>query len=87
MLNNQLGAVADYDTVYGRVNIINTYNKSGDFLRYLLIDKGAESSTYLEEGKEYELSAEYTRFYDLMFKSNIDIKESLMIGGARVLLS
>lgn len=87
VLNNQLGAVADYDTVYGRVNIINTYNKSGDFLRYLLIDKGAESSTYLEEGKEYELSAEYTRFYDLMFKSNIDIKESLMIGGARVLLS
>lgn len=82
VLNNQLGFLADYDTMYGRVNILNARNAQGNMLRYFLIDKGAESSTFLDEEKKYELSAEYTKYYDLMFKSNIDIKNTLMIGGA-----
>ncbi len=82
VLNNQIGVLADYDTTYGRVNIANITNYNGDFLRYFFIDKGAESSTFIDESKKYELSAEYTKYYDLMFNSNIDIKDTLMIGGA-----
>ena len=82
VLNNELGYVADFDTEYGRVNIVNTRNKQGDLIRYFFIDRGAESSTFLEENKKYELSAEYTKYYNLMFDGNIDIQDTLMIGGA-----
>lgn len=81
VLNNKIGITADYDTVYGRVNIVNISNSKGN-LRYFLIDKGAESSTFLDDSNKYELSAEYTKYYDLMFKSNINIENTLMIGGA-----
>lgn len=82
VLNNQVGVVADYDTTYGRVNIANIRNYQGDFLRYFFIDKGAESSTFINENQKNELSAEYTKYYDLMFKGNLEIKDALMIGGA-----
>lgn len=82
ILENQLGVIADYDTTYGRVNLLNTKNVKGEPLRYFLIDKGAESSTFIEESQKYELSAEYTKYYDLMFQSNADIQNTLMIGGA-----
>lgn len=80
--NNTLSTVADYDTMYSRVRIYNTYDANKELLRYMEIGKGLESSTFLDENKKYELSSEYTKYYDLMFKSNIDINNTLMIGGA-----
>ena len=74
-------AIADFDTEYGRVNIYNG-EYGGNKVRFLLIDKGNESATFLDENKKNELVFEYTKFYDLMFKSNIEIKDTLMIGGA-----
>ena len=74
-------AIADFDTEYGRVNIYNG-EYGGSKVRFLLIDKGNESATFLDENMRNELVFEYTKFYDLMFKSNIEIKDTLMIGGA-----
>ncbi len=74
-------AVADFDTEYGRVNIHNG-ELDGNKVRLLLIDKGNESATFLDENMRNELVFPYTKFYDLMFNSNIEIKDTLMIGGA-----
>ena len=71
----------NYDTQYGKVTIYNTDNKMGK-VRHLNIDKGNESATYTENDKIYELVYEYTKYYDLMFKSSRQIKNTLMIGGA-----
>ena len=46
------------------------------------IDKGNESATYVDNEKCYDLVYEYTKYYDLMFKSSNNIKDVLMIGGA-----
>lgn len=79
--NENSTAVADFDTEYGRVNIYNG-EYGGSKVRFLLIDKGNESATFLDENMRNELVFTYTKFYDLMFKSNIEIKDTLMIGGA-----
>lgn len=70
-----------YDTQYGRVLI---YNKelNGEAIRVLDIDSGYESATYISEDKWNELVFEYTKYYDLMFESNNEIKNTLLIGGA-----
>lgn len=81
VLNGNTSAVADFDTVYGRVNIYNG-TLSGDDIRILLIDRGNESASFTDEGKQNDLVFEYTKYYDLMFKSNIEINNTLMIGGA-----
>ena len=81
VLDENSTAVADFDTEYGRVNIQNG-ELSGEKVRFLLIDKGNESATFLDEDLRNELVFEYTKFYDLMFDSNIEIKDTLMIGGA-----
>lgn len=74
------GAVS-YDTQYGRVIIYNTMRDENE-VRILNIDSGYESATYINKDKRNDLVFEYTKFYDLMFKANIDIKNALMIGGA-----
>ena len=81
VLNGELGVYVNYDTQYGKITIYNSvYNESK--IRHLNIDKGNESATYLDEDKNYELVFEYTKYYDLMFKSSKEIKETLLIGGA-----
>ena len=70
-----------YDTQYGRVLIYNAM-RGEDEVRVLNIDSGFESATFINKEKRNELVFEYTKYYDLMFKANIDIKDTLMIGGA-----
>ena len=70
-----------YDTQYGRVIIKNAYINN-KHIRLLNIDSGFESATYIEEGMENDLVYEYTKYYDLMFKSKQEINNVLMIGGA-----
>ena len=70
-----------YDTQYGRVLVYNT-KRNGENIRMLDIDSGYESATFTDEGKQNDLVFEYTKFYDLMFKANISIKDAMLIGGA-----
>lgn len=81
VLSNIVGDKVSYDTEYGRVLIYNGI-KNGEMVRVLNIDSGYESATYVDEDKCNELIFEYTKLYDLMFKANIDIKNTLLIGGA-----
>lgn len=81
VLNGELNTFVSYDTEYGRVLIKNA-KRGEDICRYMLIDKGNESATYIDENKRYNLIFAYTKYYDLMFNSNKDIKDVLMIGGA-----
>ena len=75
------GVFVNYDTQYGKVTIYNTDDDRGK-IRHLNIDKGHESATFTENDKIYDLVYEYTKYYDLMFKSSNQIKDVLMIGGA-----
>lgn len=70
-----------FDTEYGRVLIYNM-EKNGKPIRMLNIDSGYESATFTNPDEVNELVFEYSKYYDLMFKSNIDIKNTLLIGGA-----
>ena len=79
--NGDLGVFVNYDTQYGKVTIYNSKNNMGK-MRHLNIDRGHESATYTEEDKINELVFEYTKYYDLMFKSSNQIQDVLMIGGA-----
>ena len=79
--NGNTKVSVEYDTQYGKVKIYNLNIDSGA-IRVMEIDKGNESATYIDKAKCNELVFEYTKYYDLMFKSNKDIKNVLMIGGA-----
>ncbi len=81
VLKGDTKILASYDTQYGRVLLLNV-NKNGELIRHLTVDKGNESATYINENKCFDLVFEYTKYYDLMFKSNKEIKDVLMIGGA-----
>lgn len=81
VLKEDLGVHVNYDTQYGKVTIYNLNNEKGK-TRHLNIDRGNESGTFLEESRCYELLYEYTKYYDLMFKSSKNIENVLMIGGA-----
>ena len=81
VLNNEAGLSVTYDTQYGRVLIYNG-SRNGENIRILDIDSGYESATFTDESKIYELVFEYTKYYDLMFNANIDINNTLLIGGA-----
>lgn len=74
-------AMVSYDTQYGKVCIYNTEDGENSY-RTLLVDKGHESATFIDENKCNDLVYEYTKYYDLMFESSKDIKNTLMIGGA-----
>ena len=71
----------EYDSQYRKIKVVN-YKVNNEIVRSLEIDKGNESATYVAEDKQYDLFAEYTKYYDLMFKSSKEIDEVLMIGGA-----
>ena len=81
VLSNKIGEKVSYDTEYGRVLIYNGI-RDGELIRILNIDSGYESATYVDEEKCNELIFEYTKLYDLMFEADINIKNTLLIGGA-----
>lgn len=81
VISGSNNAIVSYDTQYGRVCIYNTENGNESY-RTLLVGKGHESATYINEDKYNDLVYEYTKYYDLMFESSKDIKNTLMIGGA-----
>lgn len=81
VLDGSYDSLVSYDTQYGKVCIYNTENGE-DSYRTLLVGKGHESATYIDENKCNELVYEYTKYYDLMFESSKEIKNVLMIGGA-----
>ena len=51
-------------------------------IRILNIDSGYESATFTDDNKVNELVFDYTKYYDLMFNANIEINNTLLIGGA-----
>lgn len=81
VLQGKKGVIASFDTQYGRVLIYNA-ERNGESVRILNIDSGYESATYVDGNKWNQLVFEYTKFYDLMFKANIDVQDTLLIGGA-----
>lgn len=81
ILKNKQDEFVSYDTQYGRVLIYNSRINNKN-VRILNIDSGYESATYTDDDKVNELVFEYTQYYDLMFKANIEIKDVLLIGGA-----
>lgn len=82
ILNNDFSNYVSYDTQYGRVLIYNSKLESNNKdVRVFNIDSGYESFTYTNEEEIYELVSDYTKLYDLMFKSNNNISNTLMIGG------
>ena len=81
VLSGEYGKKISIDTEYGRVLIYNAKLNS-EPIRMLNIDGGFESATFLNEDKINELVFEYTKYYDLMFKSENEINNVLLIGGA-----
>lgn len=81
VLKGELGVQVSYDTEYGRVIIYNK-ERNNEKYRIFSIDGASESATYINENKRNDLVYEYTKYYDLMFSANIDIKNVLMIGRA-----
>ena len=81
VISGSYNAMVSYDTQYGRVCIYNTENGENSY-RTLLVDKGHESASYISSEKCYDLVYDYTKYYDLMFESSKNIKNTLMIGGA-----
>ncbi len=81
MVDGELNVYADFDTQYGNVKIANLKNGENT-IRTFMVDKGLESIEYIDEEKKFDLFSEYTKYYDLMFKANIEIKDTMMIGGA-----
>lgn len=81
VLNGDTNCIVSYDTEYGHVNI---YNKHEGFeqIRILQIDDGYESATFTDPNRKYELVYDYTKYYNLIFNSGIEINTTLMIGGA-----
>lgn len=81
MVNNELNVLANFDTRYGNVKIANV-KSNDDIVRVLMVGKGFESVSYIDDEKKNELYSEYTKYYDLIFNANIDINNVMMIGGA-----
>lgn len=81
VLEGSQSKAINLDTQYGSVMIYNE-KIDGKPIRILNIDSGFESATFIEEEYKNELVFDYLKYYDLMFKSNIEIKDTLMIGGA-----
>ena len=81
VLEGKKGDAISLDTQYGSVMIYNS-ERNGKDIRILNIDSGYESATFIDEDEKYELVFDYAKYYDLMFNSKSEIKDTLMIGGA-----
>lgn len=77
----EVGPYVSYDTQYGNVGIYNL-ESNGQVYRVLSVGKGFQSGSFVAEEKCNELVFEYTKYYDVMFQVNEEIKDTLMIGGA-----
>ena len=80
VLKGYINCSVTYDTEYGHVQIYNE-NVGINQVRYLKVNNGFESATYTDYSRRYKLVYNYTKYYDLMFLSDIDINNTLMIGG------
>jgi len=76
ILQNRDETVYTYDSQYNNLII-----KNGVSIRYLMVGNAIESASFIETSQKYELVSKYLKFYDLMFESSNEIKETLMIGG------
>ena len=81
VLENATDNQVSYDTQYGRVLIYNT-QRNNQNVRILNIDSGYESATFTDKDKRNELVFDYTKFYNLMFYADREIKDTMLIGGA-----
>ena len=81
ILSNKIGISYSIDTEYGNATMTNR-ELNGEPVRMLSIDGGFESGTFLEKDKRNELVFDYLKKYDLMFKSDNQIENIAMIGGA-----
>lgn len=70
--------VISHDTEYWSVRIYNA-SRYWENIRVLNIDWWFESATFTDEGKEFDLVFEYTKYYDKMFDANVDINNVLLI--------
>lgn len=69
-----------FDTDTGRVQVIHIHDEDDDIVRILKCGDTFESSTYL--GERYcEPFFPYIREFDLIFRANIPITRTLMLGG------
>ena len=82
VLAGKIGECVSYDSEYSRILIFNRYDEKKEVVRNFIMDSGHESATYVDEDKCNELVYKYTQMYDLMFESNKEIKNTLLIGGA-----
>jgi len=80
VLKGEIDVILHLDTQYGSVSIYNT-QFIDDKIRKLKVADGVESSTFISEENKYELATDYLKDYDLMFQSDIEINDVLLIGG------
>ena len=78
ILSGIKNTIMSHDTEYWSVRIYNS-TRHWNNIRILNIDWWFESATFTDEGKEYDLVFEYTKYYDKMFEANIDINNVLLI--------
>ena len=73
--------IVDIDTEYSRVFIVEDIDTDKNSkIRSLIVGKGQESAMFVDN--PYELVSKYTQYYDLMNCYKIEIKDTLLIGGA-----
>ena len=85
VLDGVYNKVYKFDTEYGSGSIYNDsyfVNNKYRNVRILEFDSGFESVAYIDDELKYELYPNYTKLFDLVFKSKHDINDILMIGGA-----
>ncbi len=80
VLKGYVNCTVTYDTEYSHIQIYNK-NLGTDQIRYLDVNGGHESATYTDKNRRYELVYVYTTYYDLIVRANIDINDTLLIGG------
>jgi spermidine synthase len=72
--------MVDTDTLYSRVLVFTGEHKDTKRqIRVMQVDAGMQSVKYVDSP---ELVVEYTKYYDLLFHFNPEVKEVLMLGGA-----
>lgn len=67
-------------TMAGRTSVFHLRDDAGSKVRVLEVGGTMESATQLCE-RYCELVFEYTKLYDLMFRANIPLRHTLMLGG------
>ena len=66
---------------YGRIEVKEAI-ENHELLRLLMVDEVRESAAVMEEGRHYELVFKYTKDFTIAFDKKLDIKSTLLLGGA-----